>query len=216
MTKYKLVIFDMDGTVLDTLDDLTAATNAAMSAFGFPTHSRDAVRSFVGNGIAKLIERAVPAGTDAATTARVLDAFRTYYAAHCTDATRPYDGVCELLLELRAAGSLTAVLSNKADFAVKDLAKAYFAGALDAAVGECAGVPRKPAPDGVLSLMRAFGVTPAQTAYVGDSDVDVRTAANAGVDGIFVTWGFRDAACLRGAGATRIVDDIKALKTCLL
>ena len=216
MAKYKLVIFDMDGTVLDTLDDLTAAVNAALAAFGYSTHGRDAVRTFVGDGIGKLIERALPAGTDTDTVARVLAAFRTYYAAHCKDATRPYAGVTGLLADLRRAGCYTAVLSNKADFAVRELAEQYFPALLHVAVGERAGVPRKPAPDGVLDLMRRFGVSPAEAVYIGDSDVDVRTAANAGVEGIFVTWGFRDADCLRRAGGACIVENIEKLKTCLL
>ena len=203
--KYKLVLFDLDGTVLDTLEDLTDATNAAMAMHGYPTHSIDAVRSFVGNGIGSLIRCAVPSGTDEAKIHTVLGDFKKYYGAHCADKTRPYAGVLEMLAALRAAGIRTAVVSNKADFAVKELAERYFKGSFDMAIGEREGIARKPAPDSVFEVMRAMDATPSECVYIGDSDVDVLTAKNAGIDGIFVTWGFRSEACLREAGAKTIV-----------
>jgi phosphoglycolate phosphatase len=209
--RYKLALFDLDGTVLDTLEDLTDATNAAMAMHGYPTHSIDAVRSFVGNGIGNLIRSALPEGTNEAEFHTVLGDFKKYYGEHCADKTKPYDGVLEMLRTLRAAGVQTAVVSNKADFAVKALAERYFKGLFDIAIGEREGVARKPAPDSVLEVMRELGADAAECVYIGDSDVDVLTAKNAGVDGIFVTWGFRSEACLRETGATELVDAVPAL-----
>lgn len=213
---YRVALFDLDGTVLDTLDDLTAAVNHAMISEGFPTHTRERVCAYVGNGIGNLIARAVPEGTSEATVARTLATFRTYYAAHCAVHTKPYEGVLEMLRTLRAAGVKTALVSNKADFAVQALAKDYFEGLFDVALGERADIPRKPAPDMVHRVLSELGATPADAVFIGDSDVDVTTAKNAGTDGIFVTWGFRDAACLRAAGAVRLVDSTKELAACIL
>ena len=156
--QYKLAIFDLDGTVLDTLDDLTASTNAALVKNGYPTHTKEAVCSFVGNGIARLIAAALPAGTDAATASRVLADFKTHSGANCAVRTAPYAGVRELLLSLRAAGVKTAVLSNKADFATQALCHTYFDGLFDMVMGEreAAGVPKKPAPDAVFAMMAAL------------------------------------------------------------
>ena len=204
--RYKLAIFDMDGTVLDTLQDLTDATNAVLVKHGYQPHSTDAVRSFVGNGIGKLIERALPSGTDAAKIHTIVGDFKKYYAAHCAEATKPYDGILEMLRALREAGVTTALVSNKADFAVQELALRYFEGAFHTAVGERAGVPRKPAPDSVYAVMNALGFVSSECVYIGDSEVDVLTAKNAGIDGIFVTWGFRSAACLREYGAKILVN----------
>lgn len=214
--RYKLAMFDLDGTVLDTLEDLTDATNAALTMHGYPGHSIDAVRSFVGNGIGNLIRRALPKGTDELIIDTVLGDFKKYYAEHCADKTRPYDGVLDMLHTLREAGVRTAVISNKADFAVKVLAEQYFQGLFDVALGEREGVPRKPDPQGVLEVMNGLGFAPGDSVYIGDSDVDVLTAKNAGVDGIFVTWGFRSADCLREAGATEILNSVPQLAKRLL
>lgn len=203
--KYKLVMFDLDGTILNTLQDLTDSVNTVLRRHGFPTHSLDAVRSFVGNGIFTLIQKAVPANTEEEKLNAVFEDFKVYYAAHCADKTKPYEGIVNLLLQLRRAGVLTAVVSNKADFAVKELAKCYFDGLFDAAVGEREGVLRKPAPDSVLAVIRSLGCNASETVYIGDSDVDVATAKNANVDGIFVTWGFRSAEFLRACGAKTLV-----------
>ena len=202
--KYRLALFDMDGTVLDTLQDLADATNAVMRKHGFPTHSVEAVRQFVGNGARVLIEKAVPAGTDPAQIDTVLGDFKEYYGKHSADATKPYDGVLDCLRALREAGVCTAVVSNKPDFAVKALTMQYFKGLFDAAIGDREGVRKKPAPDSVFEVMEALDVTEEEAVYIGDSDVDVQTAQNAGIDGIFVDWGFRSEACLREAGATVI------------
>ena len=203
---YKTIIFDLDGTLLDTLDDLTDATNAALREKGFPLRTKEEVRSFVGDGIRKLIERALDGRMDE--VEETLEIFKRYYAAHCADKTKPYDGVLELLMELKKRGIQTAVLSNKADFAVKKLAIEYFNGLLLSAVGEeeKAGVRKKPTPDGLLALVKELSAEKGSTLYVGDSEVDILTAKNAGMDCLCVTWGFRDKAVLRAYGAERFVD----------
>ena len=203
--KYKLALFDMDGTVLDTLQDLADSTNAVLARHGYPTHGIEAVRQFVGNGAKRLIENAVPVGTDAATIDTVLGDFKKYYGEHSADATKPYDGVLEMLQRLRAAGVKTAVVSNKPDFAVRSLSARYFGELFDISIGDREGVRKKPAPDSVFEVMRQLGCTPEESVYIGDSDVDVQTAKNAGIDGIFVDWGFRSAALLRESGAEIIV-----------
>lgn len=203
--KYRLAMFDLDGTILNTLEDLTDSVNAVLQKHGFPTHSLDSICSFVGNGIFTLIQKALPANTDEEKLNAVFADFKVYYAAHCADKTKPYEGIVDLLSELRRAGVLTAVVSNKADFAVKELADRYFNGLFDVAVGEREGVPRKPAPDSVFAVMRSLGCSAEESVYIGDSDVDVKTAKNANVDGIFVKWGFRSAKVLRACGAKMLV-----------
>ena len=204
--QYKLAIFDLDGTVLDTLDDLADSVNAVLAENGYPTHTRDEIRGFVGNGIGLLISRALPADTDAQTVCAILEDFKVYYGAHCAVKTAPYKGVREMLACLRMHGVRTAVLSNKADFATQALCKSYFAGLFDAVAGEreAEGIPKKPAPDAVFALMRAFGVKAEEAVYIGDSEVDVETARNAGVDAVLVSWGFRTEGELLLAGATTI------------
>ena len=215
--RYRLAIFDLDGTVLDTLDDLADSVNAVLAANGYPTHTKQTVCSFVGNGIKKLIERAVPNGIAVAEVARVLSAFEAYYALHCADKTAPYEGISEMLASLRAAGVKTAVLSNKADFATQALCRDYFPGMFDVVAGEREkeGIPKKPAPDALFAIMKQCGATAADTVYIGDSDVDILTAANAGVDAILVSWGFRDEAFLRERGAKTVVHTAKELEAAI-
>lgn len=204
---YKTVIFDLDGTLLDTLDDLWAAVNASLMKYNLPRRTKEEVRSFVGNGIAKLMERAA-GETDDKTREGLLAEFKRYYSAHCADQTTPYAGILELLEELRKQGIQTAVVSNKADFAVKKLADYYFKDLLLAAVGENeeAGIRKKPAPDSLLSVMKSLGASMDSTVYVGDSEVDIQTANNAGVDCISVCWGFKDREFLLQSGATNLID----------
>ena len=185
------VLFDLDGTLLDTLSDLTTGTNLALGDLGFPPRTREEVRSFVGNGIGLLIHRAFPVGTDPATEAETLARFKYHYGLHCMDETVPYPGIPELLRDLRAAGLRTAIISNKADFAVQQLAERYFSGLLDAAQGEAPPLRRKPAPDMSLAVLERMGVPRTQAIYVGDSPVDAETAKTAGFSGILVDWGFR-------------------------
>lgn len=202
----KLVVFDMDGTVLNTLDDLKDTLNYALGQYHFPARTLEETRAFVGNGIHKLIERAVPEGTDAQTVEKVFDTFLEYYQIHCMDQTRPYPGIVSLLQSLKEAGLLTAVVSNKADAAVQELCERFFPGLFDFAVGEHEGVQKKPAPDMVQLALRTLGTQASDAVYVGDSDVDLATAKNSGLDGIIVTWGFRDREFLESQGADVFAD----------
>lgn len=213
--KYRAVVFDMDGTILNTLDDMAASINAALASEGFPPRTVEDVRRFVGNGNHKLAERAVPAGTDPAAVERVFHAFHEHYRAHCADRTRVYDGIPALLRRLRARGVRTAVVSNKADYAVQALAAQYFPGLFDSAAGETDTVRRKPAPDGVLAVLAALGVAKEDAVYVGDSDVDIETARNAGLPCISVTWGFRPRDFLLAHGARLFADNADELEALL-
>lgn len=217
-TGYQLAIFDLDGTLLDTLLDLAAAINAALKASGYPERSVDEVRSFVGDGIRKLIKRAVPVGTDEAGIARVHADFTAYYRVHSADRTVPYAGIVEMLAALRQRGVKTAVLSNKVDRATKALCEGYFAGLFDIVAGEREGegIPKKPAPEGVFAILRAMGIPAEGAVYIGDSDVDIKTARNAGLDEILVSWGFRDVGFLRQNGARNIVDTAKELEALIV
>lgn len=199
--KKKLVIFDMDGTILDTLDDLTDSVNYALSYCGYPKHTRDEVRSFVGNGILKLVERSLPSDAGEDDIDKVFHAFKDYYKVHCHDKTRPYPGIINVMETLKEKGFLTAVVSNKADFAVQELCLRYFLDLVDCAVGERKGTNKKPAPDSVISVMKTLNVSPQESVYIGDSDVDIETAENAGIDCIAVTWGFREYEYLKQCGA---------------
>ena len=211
-------VFDLDGTLLDTLEDLHLSTNAALAAHGMPARTRDEVRRFVGNGIALLIHRAVPAGTPLATEEAVLEDFRRHYAEHCDDHTAPYPGIEVLLAHLRAAGTRLAVVSNKADFAVQELVARQFPGTFDAVLGEneAAGISKKPAPAMVEAALARMGRSRDGMVYVGDSEVDVQTAANAGCPCLSCTWGFRTRDELTAAGATTFVDTTEELAEVLL
>lgn len=214
--KYKLAIFDMDGTILNTIDDLAASLNAVLEKSGFPTRTMDEVISFVGDGLRTLIERGVPDGSDSETVDRVLADFKAYYAVHCADRTAPYDGIIELLKNLRTNGCLTAVVSNKADDAVQELCKKYFDGLFDYAVGERSGILRKPAPDSVNEVLEKLNVSRENAVYIGDSDVDIMTARNAGMDSIIVEWGFRERDFLLKKGAKTIVSAAKEIEDIVL
>ena len=197
---YKAVIFDLDGTLLDTLVDLYNSVNHALRAFGFPERTIDEVRRFIGNGVKKLMERSTPEGTDEETNAKCLDCFRAHYLEHMADNTAPYDGVNELIAKLREKGVRTAVVSNKLHSAVVDLCKENFP-LIEEAIGVSVEEERKPNPVNVLKVLALFGISAEECIYVGDSEVDVQTAHNAGVKCIGVTWGFRDEAELRENGA---------------
>ena len=203
---YQTAVFDLDGTLLDTLEDLWRATNAALERHSLPRRSRDEVRLFVGNGVEMLIRRAVPAGTDEETILAVLADFKTTYAAICEDHTRPYDGILDMLAALRERGIRVAVVSNKFDAATKKLCRKYFGDLVEVAIGERAGVRKKPAPDTVHEAMKELGVTAEGAVYIGDSDVDIRTAENCGMPCISVTWGLRDEDFLIENGAKALVD----------
>ncbi len=199
---YTLAIFDMDGTILNTLDDLTASTNYALKTQGLPPRSLEEVRSFVGNGVRLLIQRSVPRDTSAQTVEAVYQSFLSHYALHCADATRPYDGICQAIAALRQAGVKTAVVSNKVDAGVQELCLRYFPGLFDCAVGERPGIAKKPAPGAVNAVLEKLGIPREQAIYIGDSDVDFATAQNARMACISVTWGFRPQEMLQRLGAT--------------
>ena len=213
---FRTALFDLDGTILDTLDDLFDATNATLAKFGMPPRTRMEVRSFVGHGIANLITTSAPAGTDPALVQEMIAYFKEYYGAHCADKTCPFEGVLEMLRALRAKGIRTAVISNKGDFAVQELAKRYFDGLFDFVLGEKEPLPRKPAPDMVEYALKQMGVTSEGAVYIGDSDADVLTAKNAALPCITVTWGFRDRDFLKQFGADVIVDRVSDLQDLLL
>ncbi len=205
--KYRTILFDLDGTLLNTLDDLHAACNYALAAVGEPLRSREEVRRFVGNGIGMLLERAIPGGTANPRYEEALDLLQRYYCAHDRVKTAPYEGVLPLLDALTERGYRLGVVSNKPDGPVKNLCRACFGDRIAVAIGEQAGIRRKPAPDTVLEALRALGADPASALYVGDSEVDLATARNAGLPCLSVTWGFRDRDVLIAAGATALVDN---------
>lgn len=209
--KYQLAIFDMDGTILNTLEDLADSVNYALSCSNYPTRTLDEVRNFVGNGIRKLMERAVPSGTSPEELEQVYADFTAYYPKHCYDKTKPYSGMIETIQNLRKQGIKTAVVSNKADYGVQILCKQYFDGLFDYAVGEQTGVQRKPAPDSVNIVLDKLKITRNNAVYIGDSDVDIDTARNAEMDCISVDWGFRDPSFLQEHGAKIMVSSPEEL-----
>lgn len=208
-------IFDLDGTLLNTIADLASSLNHALQANGQPLRSVEEVRRFVGNGVRKLIERAVPDGTSPELLATILNDFQDYYLVHSCDFTQPYDGVMAMLQTLREQGKKIAVVSNKYDAATRYLCERYFCNLIDVAIGESETIARKPSADGVKEALRQLGVEASDAVYIGDSDVDILTARNAGVPCISVLWGFRDEAHLRSAGATWLVrHPSKLIMTC--
>ena len=204
---YKVYIFDLDGTLLDTLTDLAASTNYALREHGMPEHSVDDVRRFVGNGVRKLMERAVPDGADNPSFDEAFATFRQHYMEHALDTTRPYDGVPEMLATLKSRGCRIAVVSNKMMAATQELCQHFFPDTVEVAIGEheAEGIRKKPAPDTVYAALSALGVTKDHAVYVGDSDVDIATARHAGLPCISVLWGFRDRDFLLQHGATTLV-----------
>ena len=207
----KLAVFDMDGTILDTLEDLQDSLNFALAKMGYPLRTYEEVRSFVGNGIRKLIERAVPKGTALEKIDETHHIFMEHYEVHCADKTRPYAGIVELLTKLKESGMATAVVSNKAHSAVLDLCEQYFKGLFDMAVGEQEGMNKKPAPDAVNLVLEKLGYRREEAVYIGDSEVDIATAINSGLPPYIVTWGFRDEEFLRENGAEIIVNSAEEL-----
>lgn len=210
--RYDLVIFDLDGTILNTLDDLAEAANRALTEAGYAPRPMDDIRRFIGNGVAKLIRRALPpeAGDDEA--ARVLASFKAIYLAHVNDRTVPYPGIPELLDAMGQAGVKAAVNSNKVHEATKLLCDVHFGRRIAMALGEQPDIPRKPAPDGAFRIMGALNVQPGRTLYVGDGDADILTAKNAGIDAAWVSWGYRRREELAGLDIPRTFDTVEALR----
>lgn len=210
---FQAVIFDLDGTLLNTLDDLAASVNYALQKFHKPLRTEEEVRGFVGNGIAKLIERAVPEGTDEPEQEKILQAFREHYGQHCQDKTAPYENIIEVLRDFQQNKIKLAVVSNKADFAVKKLIPFYFEDLIAIAKGEdeAAGIRKKPAPDMVQSVLEDLGCSREEAVYVGDSEVDFMTASNAGLSFVGVSWGFKGRPFLEKSGVKKIADKPKEL-----
>ena len=204
--KADTIIFDLDGTILDTLEDLKNSVNHALSSNNLPERSLAEVRSFVGNGIRLLMELSVPVDTDSALLDKCFDSFRVHYKENSANNTKPYEGVAELLNQLKSKGYKLAVVSNKADFAVQTLVADYFDGIFDYAVGEREGIRRKPCPDSVNDALLHLASDKNSAVYVGDSEVDVETARNAAIPCVAVTWGFRDKSVLEGLSPEYIID----------
>ena len=210
---YSTYIFDLDGTLLDTLADLAASCNYALRSHGMPEHSIDDVRRFVGNGVRKLMERAIPDGEANPDFEATFATFREYYMHHSLDTTKPYPGIMDTLVELKARGCRLAVVSNKMMAATVELCKHFFPDTIEVAIGEneAEGIKKKPAPDTVLAALKQLGVSGEDVVYVGDSDVDLATARNSGLPCISVLWGFRDRDFLLDHGATTFITSPKEL-----
>ena len=204
---YSTYIFDLDGTLLDTLHDLASSVNYALQTHGMPTHSVDAIRGFVGNGVRLLMERAVPDGAQNPQFEATFATFRQHYMQHSLDTTCPYPGIAEMLHQLKQRGCRLAVVSNKMMAATQDLVRHFFP-EIEVAIGEheAEGIRKKPAPDTVFQALRQLGVGKEQAVYVGDSDVDLQTARNSGLPCISVLWGFRSRDFLLAHGATTFAE----------
>ena len=201
------LIFDLDGTLLDTLDDLWASVNHALAYFSLPLRSKAEVRQFLGNGARVLIHQSLPADCTTELEEKVFSEFRKHYLIHSIDSTKPYAGIPSLLQQCKALGMKTAIVSNKPNAVVQELHKSFFPSLIDLAIGEQQPkIRRKPYPDMVLHAMTQLGSTPQECIYVGDSEVDVETAKNAGIPCISVAWGFRDRSFLEASDASIIVD----------
>ena len=207
MKKYKIVLFDMDGTILDTLKDLADSVNWSLRTCGLPERSTKEIRSFLGNGMVRLIKESVPAGTDEATETKVRDIYKAYYGEHSSDTTKAFDGICDVMRELKARGYRLACVSNKPDDDVARLVARHFDGLLDYWSGAVDGMALKPAPDLNDLILSRAGLTRADAVYVGDTEVDMMTAKNSGMDCIVCGWGFRDRDFLTERGAKRILDE---------
>ena len=210
---YNTYIFDLDGTLLDTLTDLAASCNYALRAHGMPEHSIDDVRRFVGNGVRKLMERAIPDGEANPDFEATFATFREHYMQHSLDTTKPYPGIEDVLTELKARGCRLAVVSNKMMAVTVELCKHFFPDTIEVAIGEkeAEGIRKKPAPDTVFAALKRLGVSGDNAVYVGDSDVDLATARNSNLPCISVLWGFRDRDFLLDHGATTLITSPKEL-----
>lgn len=214
MNTYKTYIFDLDGTLLDTLQDLHASCNYALRTHGMPERSREEVRQFVGNGVKKLIERAIPDGLSNPLFEETLQTFRQHYLQHSLDNTLPYPGIMEMLEKLQEQGKRVAVVSNKFYTATQELCQHFFGNLVQVAIGEREDIQKKPAPDTVLEALRQLNVSREGAVYIGDSDVDIETARNSGIPCISVLWGFRDRDFLLAHGATDLIHSPEELTKC--
>lgn len=208
MMRYNTIIWDMDGTLLDTLNDLAAAVNYTLRTYGLPLREKEDVRRLLGNGVRNLMRGAVPEGEKNPRFEDIFADFKAYYVDHCRDTTGPYEGIVETLQRLREKGVRMAVVSNKLQAGVDELWEAHFRDTIDVAIGEREGVARKPAPDMVQLALRELGAEGegVRAVYIGDSEVDIATARNSGLECISVTWGFRDREWLEEQGAMTMAD----------
>lgn len=216
MSQYKTLIFDLDGTLLDTAQDLILSMNYTLEQLGYPLRTPEEIRSFVGNGVGLLVARSVPEGTTEADTKKAVEFFRDYYEKDGHKTTAPFTGMTELLVKLKDQGYTMGVVSNKMHDPVKELCDKFFPGLFGATMGEQVGVPRKPEPDLVHKCLDALGADMAGAVYIGDSEVDYQTAVNSKLPCISVSWGFRSPAFLKEIGATTIVDTMDQLADLLL
>lgn len=206
MKEFETYVFDLDGTLLETLKDLAASTNYALRTHNMPEHSIEDVRMFVGNGVKKLMERAIPNGIENPQFEDVYATFRQHYLEHNLDTTKPYEGIPELLAELKARGKKLAIVSNKFYAATQELARHFFPDTIEVAIGERENIKKKPAPDTVIEALRQLGASRETAVYIGDSDVDIMTAKNCDMPCVSVLWGFRDKKFLTEHGATFFVE----------
>lgn len=216
MKKQQAILFDLDGTLLNTLDDLTDSVNTTLRTHGFPLRSREEIRKFLGNGSEFLMRSALPQGEREDIFAACLAEYQAYYRTHMEEKTAPYDGILPLLKTLRESGRRIGVVSNKFDAAVQGLCEKYFPNCIDAAAGETEGMRRKPAPDMLFAVAKRLGIETSDCLYIGDSEVDIQTAKNAGIECVSVCWGFRDAAFLEQAGAAQTVHTPRELERLIL
>lgn len=211
--KYNTIIFDLDGTLLNTLDDLRDSLNAILLHKGYKPRSLEEVKRFVGNGVRQLVRLSVPEDCSEDEVDLILKEFKIHYKNNMQNKTRPYNGIMELLLDLNRYNYKIAIVSNKFDTAVKELAQTYFGNLITVAIGETEEIRRKPAPDSILAAVHELGSDLKYAVMVGDSETDVRTAKNAGITCIAVTWGFRCREVLRAEGADYIIDTPRELLT---
>lgn len=204
--RYDTIIFDLDGTLLNTIDDLADGVNYCMRRFGLPEHSVEEVRQFVGNGIRRLIERSVPEGEQYPEFEQIFEVFRVYYTEHCREKTKAYPGIMEMLAELKRKHLKMAIVSNKNIDAVRELNRIYFGEYIELALGDREGIRRKPYPDSVNAAIEMLHADRKNVLYVGDSEVDRETAENAGVDCVLVSWGFRDRELLEKLKPSAVID----------
>lgn len=209
--RYDPIIFDMDGTLLDTLEDLADSVNYALRENGFPEREKEDVRQAIGNGVGKLIEASMPDEYSEKEYESVLKTFKEYYAEHSNDKTHVFDGMLDMIKNLKEQGATVAIVSNKIDSAVQELAEIYFDGLIDCVTGEREGVRRKPAPDVILATLEKLDMSAKKAVYIGDTEVDIQTAKNAGIKGISITWGFRDPEVLAINEADEIVMSVDQL-----
>lgn len=213
--KYDAVVFDLDGTLIDTLEDLKDSVNFALQKFGFPSRNLDEIRSFVGNGVKRLVYLSVPEGTDEATSEKCLEIFKEHYKSNSRNKTAPYDGIPEMLERVKAAGFKTAVVTNKIQDAAIEIIRSFFGDRIDVIIGQIDGVAQKPEPDGVWLALEKLGVSKEKAVYIGDSEVDCMTAHNAGLPCIGVMWGFRSREVLEDNKAEFIVESPEKIMDCL-